>query len=82
MKLKTLCWRCAKYTNEWLGLRIYVNRKGKCFYCRIDYLDKKYGPSQTAKDFRVNGKYQLAPPNNYELLGFYGAIKSVIKSKE
>ena len=39
----------------------------KCFYCRIDYLDAKYGPSETAELWkRQRGQYNRPPLNNRE----------------
>jgi len=38
-----------------------------CFYCRIDYLDAKYGPSETAELWkRQCGQYNRPPLNNRE----------------
>lgn len=42
------CWRCLWKSFEFLGFKHYLDRKGKCFYCRMDYLDRKYGPSYLA----------------------------------
>lgn len=52
------CWKCWMYRLEPLGLRYYISRRFKCFYCRIDTLDKKYGPSQQAELWRRTEKYK------------------------
>jgi len=53
MKPKVLpyifCWRCGLRYYEWTGFKSYIINRGKCFNCRIDFLDIKYGASQHAK---------------------------------
>lgn len=63
-----LCWRCGWKTYEWLGFRKLWADKARCFYCRIDALDKKYGPSETAElNKRKDGTYLQAPLTKWEI---------------
>ena len=48
-KLQTYCIYCNSYRNEWFGVKGFIHRRGRCFYCRIDRLDRRYGPSMTVK---------------------------------
>lgn len=69
--MKTIiCWRCL-YQQEYLGFKYFLSNKGKCLNCRCDYLDKKFGPSYTAKMWaKANkGKYLAAPKTKWERLG-------------
>lgn len=55
-RLQTFCWHCGWFSNEWFGIRGFIARKGMCFYCRMDRLDEKYGPSQLVEDNRQLSK--------------------------
>lgn len=67
--IKTFCWRCGYRRNEWLGLRIFISRRGRCFYCRMDALDTKYGPSLQAELFRSkDGSYKRPRLTRWEKL--------------
>lgn len=66
--LKSWCWHCDMLQNEWFGIKGLISRKGKCFYCRIDALDEKYGPSLCAElNKKSNGKYESPVPNRREI---------------
>ena len=61
------CIYCNSHSNEWFGLKRFIENRGRCFYCRIDYLDAKYGPSETAELCkRQCGQYNRPPLNNRE----------------
>jgi hypothetical protein len=53
----TLCWRCGWSSYEWIRLGKYIQDKGRCFHCRMDALDKRYGPSLQAELSKIKGKY-------------------------
>ncbi len=66
-KLQMYCIYCNSHRNEWFGLKRFIENRGRCFYCRIDYLDAKYGPSETAELWkRQCGRYNRPPLNNRE----------------
>ena len=50
-----LCWRCGYKRYEWTGLKWYIHRRGKCFWCRADDIDEKYGIQMLAEITRVRG---------------------------
>lgn len=72
MKYRTrlvLCWRCGYRRSEWLTLRIFLARRGRCFNCRIDAIDRRYGPSASAKRWkRVTGGYGQPSPTRWASL--------------
>jgi len=56
------CWRCAYKQYEWMGLRKAWQDRLCCFYCRIDALDRRYGPSECAEMWKnVYGGRYLTP---------------------
>lgn len=66
-KLQMYCIYCNSHRNEWFGLKRFIENRGRCFYCRIDYLDVKYGPSETAELWkRQCGRYNRPHLNNRE----------------
>ena len=61
------CIYCDSYRNEWFGLKRFIENRGRCFYCRMDYLDDKYGPSESAKIIKKQyGQYNRSRLNNRE----------------
>ena len=66
-RLQAYCVYCDSYRNEWFGLKRFIENRGRCFYCRMDYLDAKYGPSEVAELFkRQSGEYYEPTLNNRE----------------
>ncbi len=54
------CWRCGWKRYEWTRWRKCWEDRARCFFCRIDALDDKYGPSLIAtmyKDLSKDGEY-------------------------
>jgi len=74
-KLQTYCIYCNSYRNEWFGVKGFIYRRGRCFYCRVDRLDRLYGPSMTAKMVKQLRKHYISPlPNHRETKRLYRHI--------
>lgn len=66
-RLQAYCVYCDSYRNEWFGIRRFIENRGRCFYCRMDYLDAKCGPSELAKIIKKQyGQYNRPRLNNRE----------------
>jgi hypothetical protein len=50
------CWHCGWKRYEFTGLKKLWEDKARCFYCRMDALDAKYGPSMTATELKNMSK--------------------------
>lgn len=76
-----LCWRCGWRRYEWFGWGQAWSDRFRCFWCRCDALDAKYGPSLSAelmmrtRTGKLRGVYfKPQAPSRYQLLigRFYG----------
>lgn len=72
------CWRCGWTTFEWCGPKASWRRHFKCFYCRIDVIDKQVGPSKSAqlwKDKSSDGSGSIPErPTRWYYLAFDFAV--------
>jgi hypothetical protein len=69
------CWRCGYKKYEWTGMKYFIQNRGRCFCCRIDALDIKYGPSQSAEEWRRIMRRKPPRDRDSRILAPYGYTK-------